>query len=90
MNKVKSLAEEHHLPFTYVAACHRVNGKENSHILIRFVNLSDKDRWIKKVKNLKGRGSNYISFAHDVPPCVRPQMNILLQKRKENTKKGEI
>ena len=38
-----------------IAACHRLNNKENAPIIVKFCDLSERNRWLDGAKNLKNQ-----------------------------------
>ena len=72
-------------------ACHRLSNKENAGIIIRFVDLSYRDKWLSGAKNIQSyiesltppNANKKISLAIDLPPKIRPLKDSLMKKRKE-------
>ena len=62
-----------------LAACHRLTSSKDSGIIARFIDLSERDKWLAKAKKLQGTN---ISMSVDVPPCLRKVKKELLEKRK--------
>ena len=67
---------------TRIAACHRLSSKENAGIIIRFCDLSQRDRWLSGTKHLKGK-SRKVSLSPDLPPPLRPLKDELMLKRRD-------
>ena len=73
------------------SACHRLSQKENAGIIIRFVDLTYRDKWLAGAKNIQTYISELrppnpdkkISMAIDLPPNLRPLKDNLMKKRKE-------
>ena len=63
------------------AACHRLNGNENSGIIIRFLSLTMRDRWLAGAKGPAGYPGK-ISISPDLPPVVRSLRKDLASERK--------
>ena len=76
---------------TVFQACHRLSQKENAGIIIRFVDLTDRDKWLAGAKNIQSYISELrppnpdkkISMAIDLPPNIRPLKDNLMKKRRE-------
>ena len=64
----------------HLAACHRLSRKENAGIIIRFLDLSQRDRWLSGSKHLKGY-TRKISISQDLPPVLRPLKDSLMLTR---------
>ena len=66
------------------AACHRLdNGRANSAIHARFVDLSKRDVWLANARKLsKLPHKDAFSFSVDVPPCLRKVRKELADLRK--------
>ena len=65
---------------TAFAACHRLSQKPNAGIILRFVDLAQRDSWISGTKHLK----NYygkVSISPDLPPVIRPLKDKLMEAR---------
>ena len=67
---------------TQLSACHRLSKKANAGIILRFVDLSQRNIWLKNARNLKN-SKEHISISPDLPPLIRPLKMDLLQQRKE-------
>lgn len=72
------------LPTTAIAACHRLsNINQNAAIIIKFVDLSDRDTWISnagKLKDYKPTGSA-VGLSPNLPPVlVKIRKSILLKR----------
>ena len=65
---------------TRVSACHRLGQGENSGIILRFTDLSERNEWLKGAQNLKGKD---IKIAPDLPPILRQLKTDILNQRKE-------
>ena len=63
-------------------ACHRLSRKKNAGIIIRFLDLSEHDRWLAATKHLK-HVTKKISLSPDLPPVIRPLKDELMQARSE-------
>ena len=63
------------------AACHRLSGKKDAGIILRFRDLSQRNKWLLGARKLKHLQDN-ISICPDLPPVLRPLKTELLQKRK--------
>ena len=76
---------------TAFQACHRLSQKANAGIIIRFVDLTDRDKWLAGAKNIQTYISELrppnpdkkISMAIDLPPNIRPLKDNLMKKRRE-------
>ena len=64
---------------TVFAACHRLSTKRNAGIIIRFMDLVQRDQWLSGTKNLKNSNKK-ISISPDLPPVLRPAKDELLQE----------
>ena len=51
----------------HLAACHRLSQKPNAGIILRFVDLAQRDRWLTGTKHLRGY-TRKISISPDLPP----------------------
>ena len=51
-----------------IAACHRLNNKENAPIIVKFCDLSERNRWLDGAKNLKNQIDRIRSSTHDPKP----------------------
>ena len=75
----------------HFAACHRLSRKKDAGIIIRFCDLSQRDRWMASTKNLSG---SKLSLAPDLPPKVRQMKNAVMLHRKsleeEARKKSKV
>ena len=69
---------------TQLAACHRLSKKENAGVILRFSDLSQRDRWLSGSFNLRGT-QHKISISQDLPPVLRPLKDSLMLKRKNFT-----
>ena len=65
-----------------IAACHRLNNKENAPIIVKFCDLSERNRWLDGAKNLKHQ-IDRISINPDLPPMIRNLKTELLKMKKE-------
>ena len=63
------------------AACHRLSRKKDAGIILRFRDLSQRNKWLLGARKLKNLQDN-ISICPDLPPVLRPLKTELLQKRK--------
>ena len=66
---------------TDFAACHRLSRKKDAGIILRFRDLSQRNKWLLGARKLKHLQDN-ISICPDLPPVLRPLKTELLQKRK--------
>ena len=64
-----------------LAACHRLKREANAGVILRFRDLSDRNRWLEGARNLRGSGLNY-RISPDLPPVLRPLKTNLLDIRK--------
>ena len=58
-----------------LAACHRLSQKPNAAILIRFLDLDERNAWLDCGKNLAGPNTDSArkySISPDLPPATRP------------------
>ena len=68
---------------TDYAACHRLSQEANSGIIMRFIDLSQRNSWLDAAKNLKHfPDCNNVSISPDLPNDLRPLKTELLNKRK--------
>ena len=65
---------------TAFAACHRLSQKPNAGIILRFVDLAQRDSWISGTKHLKNY-SGKVSISPDLPPVIRPLKDELMEAR---------
>ena len=76
---------------TKFSACHRLSRKENAGIIIRFVDLTYRDKWLSGAKNIQSyiadlrppNPDKKVSLAIDLPPRIRPLKDNLMKKRRE-------
>ena len=66
---------------TPFAACHRLSQNKDAGIIIKFVNLNDKNVWLSKASGLKNCAHS-LSISPDIPPILKPLKSDLLQHRK--------
>ena len=64
-----------------ITACHRLKQSENSGVIIRLCDLSQRNRWLAGARNLQ-RHPGKISVSPDLLPVLRSLKNDLLVKRK--------
>ena len=64
-----------------IAACHRLNNKDNAAIIIRFLDLDKRNRWLYGAKGLSEHPGR-ISMSPDLPPVTRELKAELMTKRK--------
>ena len=75
---------------SHFSACHRLSKKDNAGIIIRFVDLSCRDKWLSGARNIQTylaelqppQPDKKISLAIDLPPKIRPLKDNLMIKRK--------
>ena len=65
---------------TAFAACHRLSQKANAGIIVRFVDLAQRDSWLSGTKHLKNH-SRRVSISLDLPPVIRPLKDELMEMR---------
>ena len=76
---------------TRFSACHRLSKKKDAGVIVRFSDLSDRDKWLMGAKNIQSylaalppnQQDRKISMSIDLPPLIRPLKNELMQKRRE-------
>ena len=67
---------------TTMSACHRLSNKKDSGIILRFGDLSHRDKWLAGTRKLKDTAGNQkISVSTDLPPVIRPLKDELMLKR---------
>ena len=66
----------------HLATCHRLSQKPNAGIILRFVDLAQRDRWLTGTKHLRGH-TRKISISPDLPPppILCPLKNTLMLTR---------
>ena len=69
---------------TGMSACHRLSNKKDAGIILRFTDLSQRDRWLAGTKHLRGH-TKKISVSPDIPPVIRPHKDKLMQFRSQMT-----
>ena len=78
---------------TQFAACHRLSRKKDAGIIIRFLDLAERDRWLSGTVHLKNYASK-VSLSPDLPPVVRPMKDELMLIRSkldaETKKKAKV
>ena len=65
---------------TAFAAYHRPSQKANAGILVRFVDLAQRDSWLSGTKHLNNY-SGKVSISPDLPPVFRPMNDELMEVR---------
>ena len=66
----------------HLAACHRLSQRANAGIILRFLDLAQRDRWLTGTKNLRGHPRK-ISISPDLPPILGPlKDNLMLSRSK--------
>ena len=65
-----------------MAACHRLNNSANAAILLHFVDLDKRNRWLSGAKGLSSHAGK-LSLSPDLPPVTRPLKQEILKKRQE-------
>ena len=65
---------------TLFSVCHRLSPKPNAGIIIRFVDLAQRDQWLTGTKHLKNHPKK-VSICPDPPPVPRPLKDELMQRR---------
>ena len=70
------------------AACHRLGSGADSGIIVKFVDLTERNEWLFNAKNLKG-SQKKVSLSPDLHPCLRKLKNsvLLMRKSLENEEK---
>ena len=63
-------------------ACHRLSQEANSGIILKFLDLSQRNAWLDAAKNLKHFPDCKVSISPDLPNDLRPLKTELLNKRK--------
>ena len=76
--KLKMKGVDSHL----FSACHRLAQKPDAGIIIRFVDLADRNNWLANAKNLKNTDSG-VSLSPDLPPSLCPLKTAILKRRTE-------
>ena len=66
-----------------LAACHRLKRAPDAGIILRFVDLSDRNRWLTNAKYLKDTDDRNVSLGADLPPIIRPLKAELLDFRRK-------
>ena len=64
-----------------MAACHRLSKKKDAGIIIRFVDLAHRDKWLTGTSHLKNSNKN-VTVSVDLPPPIRPLKDQLMKSRK--------
>ena len=67
---------------TRFAACHRLGRGENAGIIVRFGDISQRDRWLANAKYLKDQEKR-ITLTPDLPPVLRPLKDDLMRQRSQ-------
>lgn len=66
---------------TSFAACHRLSPQSDAGVIVRFTDLSQRNKWLMNAKNLKDSRRN-ISISPDIPPPLRVLKKDILNQRK--------
>ena len=64
-----------------LAACHRLSPSADAGIIVRFVDLNDRNMWLNNAKNLKSTNQN-VSISPDLPPVLRGLKSDILKQGK--------
>ena len=64
------------------SACHRLNSNADAAIIIKFIDLDQRNLWLTGARGLAAHPKN-ISICPDLPPIARDLKKDILQKRKE-------
>ena len=67
---------------TPLAACHRLRQTEDAPVIIRFVDLADRDKWLSNAKLLR-HCPDKISISPDISPVLRPLRNEIMDTRRK-------
>ena len=67
---------------TMMSACHRLSNKPNAGIIIRFVDMAQRDQWLSGTVNLRGY-QHKVSLSPDLPPELRSMKDSLMKTRSE-------
>ena len=62
------------------AACHRLKNERDSGIIVRFIDLNMRDRWLSGAKGLS-KCPDRVSITPDLPPVTRSLRSELVKKR---------
>ena len=66
----------------HLAACHRLSRMANTGVILRFIDLAQRDRWLTGTQHLRGHVKK-ISVSVDLPPILRPlKDNLMLARSK--------
>ena len=65
-----------------LASCHRLAQRNDAGIIIRFVDLNDRNNWLSSARKLKNKRTS-VSISPDLPPVLRPLKDDILQIRKD-------
>ncbi len=82
INLASTLLQVENAADLQIAACHRLNNKENAPIIVKCCDLSERNRWLAGAKNLKHQ-IDRISINPDLPPTIRNFKTELLKMKKE-------
>jgi hypothetical protein len=64
-----------------LAACHRLSRDKNAPIIVKFINLNDRNSFLSNAKQLKNCDS-CISISPDLPPILKDLRDEILKERK--------
>lgn len=64
-----------------LAACHRLSQSQDAGVILRFVDLSKRNKWLAGARHLRGHPDR-INICPDLPPLLRPLKTQLLDARK--------
>ena len=64
----------------HLAACYRLSQRPNAGIILRFVDLAQRDKWLTGTKNLRGHNKK-VSLSPDLPPILRFLKDTLMLSR---------
>ena len=65
-----------------LAACHRLKKDANASIVLRFVDLNTRNKWVNAANKLQNHDTQ-LSLIPDIPPVLRPLRKQLLKIRKD-------
>ena len=64
------------------SACHRLRREPDAGIIVRFCDLSERDKWLKNGKFLKDSKDSHVSVSPDLPHVLRPLKSEVMEYRR--------
>lgn len=86
--EIFKICDKMNLSHPILAACHRLGKTDGAAVIIKFVDLSDRDNWIKNSRKLKDYDYNgkklKLSISPNLPPVLNALKKSVFEKRAAN------